>query len=77
MVELPRAEGFEVRAYDPHVPLGTVPGQVGSLEAAVEGADAVVVLMNHSEFREWEPGVLHKEREGRMVLLCGVSRITH
>jgi UDP-N-acetyl-D-mannosaminuronic acid dehydrogenase len=52
VVELLRAEGFEVRAYDPYVPKGTVPEQVDSLEIALDGADIVVVLTDHTEFRE-------------------------
>lgn len=67
VVELLRAEGFEVRAYDPYVPMGTVPGQVGSLDAAVEGADAVVVLTDHSEFRQLEPEVLSCFADGVVI----------
>jgi UDP-N-acetyl-D-mannosaminuronic acid dehydrogenase len=54
VAELLRAEGFQVRAYDPHVPMGRVPEQVGSLEAALDGADVVVILTDHTEFRELE-----------------------
>jgi len=54
VVELLRAEGFEVRAYDPHVPMGAVPEQVDSLEAALDGAEVVVILTDHSEFRALE-----------------------
>ena len=54
VVELLRAEGFDVQAYDPHVPMGRVPEQVGSLEAALDGADVVVILTDHTEFRELE-----------------------
>jgi UDP-N-acetyl-D-mannosaminuronic acid dehydrogenase len=54
VVELLRAEGFEVQAYDPHVPMGRVPEQVDSLEAALDGADVVVILTDHTEFRELE-----------------------
>jgi len=54
VVELLRAEGFEVRAYDPQVPMGTVPEQVDSLEAALDGADLVVILTDHTEFRQLE-----------------------
>lgn len=67
VVELLRAEGFEVRAYDPHVPMGTVPGQVDSLEAAVDGADVVVVLTDHSEFRQLDLEVI-KGSEDRQVI---------
>jgi UDP-N-acetyl-D-mannosaminuronic acid dehydrogenase len=54
VVELLRAEGFQVRAYDPHVQMGKVPEQVDSLEAALDGADVVVILTDHPEFRELE-----------------------
>jgi len=54
VVELLRAEGFQVRAYDPHVQMGKVPEQVDSLEAALDGADVVVILTDHTEFRELE-----------------------
>jgi len=59
VVELLRTEGFEVRAYDPHVPMGAVAGQVDSLEAAVSGADVIVVLTDHSKFRRLRPLALY------------------
>ncbi|MEM3434136.1 MAG: UDP binding domain-containing protein, partial [Candidatus Methanomethyliaceae archaeon] len=52
VIELLRTEGFEVRAYDPYVPMGAVPEQVKSLEAALNRADVVVVLTDHTEFRQ-------------------------
>jgi UDP-N-acetyl-D-mannosaminuronic acid dehydrogenase len=55
VVELLRGAGFEMRAYDGHVPMGTVPEQVDSLAAAVDGADVIVLLTDHSEFRELTP----------------------
>lgn len=50
-----QAEGMEVRAYDPHVPASAITGQVHSLEAALEGADVVVILTDHAEFRQLAP----------------------
>jgi UDP-N-acetyl-D-mannosaminuronic acid dehydrogenase len=52
VVELLRVKGFEVRAYDPHVKMGVVPGQVESIDSAVESADCVVFLTDHDEFRQ-------------------------
>jgi len=52
VVELLRVKGFEVRAYDPYVKMGVVPGQVGSIDSAVESADCVVFLTDHDEFRQ-------------------------
>lgn len=58
VIELLRETGFEIRAYDGHVPMGTIPEQVDSLEAAVEGSDVIVVLTGHSEYRKLTPGNL-------------------
>ena len=55
VVELLRAEGFEVRAYDPYVPMGTMSGQVDSLEEAA----VVMVLTDHDTFRELGPEVMN------------------
>jgi UDP-N-acetyl-D-mannosaminuronic acid dehydrogenase len=52
VVELLHMKGFEVRAYDPYVKMGVVPGQVGSIDSAVESADCVVFLTDHDEFRQ-------------------------
>jgi UDP-N-acetyl-D-mannosaminuronic acid dehydrogenase len=55
VVELLSGAGFEMRAYDGHVPMGTVPEQVNSIENAVKGSHVVVILTDHSEFRELTP----------------------
>jgi UDP-N-acetyl-D-mannosaminuronic acid dehydrogenase len=52
VLRLLQVEDFHVRVYDPLVPIGMIAEQVGSLEAAVTGADAIVVLTDHSEFRQ-------------------------
>lgn len=53
VVRLLLSEGFEVRPYDPHVAAQTVTGQVDTLDAAVKGADVVLLLTDHGEFRRW------------------------
>jgi UDP-N-acetyl-D-mannosaminuronic acid dehydrogenase len=58
VIELLRRAGFEVRAYDGHVPMGTTPEQVDSLADAVEGADVIVVLTGHTEYRRLTPATL-------------------
>ena len=55
VVEKLSRAGFEVRAFDGHVPMGTVPEQVNSLKAAVEGADVIIILTDHPEFRQLTP----------------------
>lgn len=51
---------FAVRSYDSHVPLTekSPASQVSSLEVAVKGADCVVLLTDHKEFREMQPDAL-------------------
>jgi UDP-N-acetyl-D-mannosaminuronic acid dehydrogenase len=53
VIRLLQAAGFTVRAYDPYVP--QMPGLdeivVESLARALDGADGVVVLTDHKEFR--------------------------
>ena len=58
VVSLLQRAGCVVRAYDPLVPLGTIDGQVPSLRAAIEAADVVVLLTDHSEFRQLAPDIL-------------------
>jgi UDP-N-acetyl-D-mannosaminuronic acid dehydrogenase len=50
--------GVEVRAHDPHVPDFSSP--LVSLEEAAEGADCLVVLTDHAEFRELDPASLRE-----------------
>lgn len=52
VIELLRAEDFEVRAYDPFVPVGAIPEQVPNIEAALLGSDAVLILTDHTAFRK-------------------------
>ncbi|MDO8673362.1 MAG: nucleotide sugar dehydrogenase [Dehalococcoidia bacterium] len=58
VVRLLQVDGFQVRAYDPHVECGKVTGQVNSLEEALENAEAIVLLTDHREFRELRPDQL-------------------
>jgi UDP-N-acetyl-D-mannosaminuronic acid dehydrogenase len=52
VIELLRAEGFLLQAYDPFVPIGAIPEQVPTVEAALSGADAILILTDHTAFRE-------------------------
>jgi UDP-N-acetyl-D-mannosaminuronic acid dehydrogenase len=58
-IKLAEKEGFKVKIYDPFVKEWSYP--ILGLEEAVEGSDCIVVLTDHSEFREMEPsGFLEK-----------------
>lgn len=51
VVNLLRQVGFEPRSYDPYVVMGSVDGQVDTLDAALDGAKAVVILTDHRVFK--------------------------
>jgi len=52
-IKLAEKEGFKVKIYDPFVKEWCYP--IMGLEEAVEGSDCIVVLTDHSEFREMDP----------------------
>ncbi|MGI5883152.1 MAG: UDP binding domain-containing protein, partial [Dethiobacteria bacterium] len=52
-IKLAEKEGFKVKIYDPFVKEWSYP--ILGLEEAVEGSDCIVVLTDHSEFRELSP----------------------
>ena len=61
-IKLAEKEGYKVKIYDPFVKEWSYP--ILGLEEAVEGSDCIVVLTDHSEFREMDPrefcGKMHK-----------------
>jgi UDP-N-acetyl-D-mannosaminuronic acid dehydrogenase len=52
-IKLAEKEGYRVKIYDPFVKEWCYP--ILGLEEAVEGSDCIVVLTDHSEFREMDP----------------------
>lgn len=67
VVRLLRAQGLDTRSYDPHVNPGLVPGQVASMREALSGADVVVVLTDHSEFRQLSIEGLHNGKGAGVI----------
>ena len=61
-IKLAEKEGYKVKIYDPFVKEWSYP--ILGLEEAVEGSDCIVVLTDHSEFRDMDPrefcGKMHK-----------------
>jgi UDP-N-acetyl-D-mannosaminuronic acid dehydrogenase len=55
-IKLAEKEGFRVKIYDPFVKEWSYP--ILGLEEAVEGSDCIVVLTDHSEFKEMDPAKL-------------------
>jgi len=54
-IRLAEKEGYKVKIYDPFVKEWCYP--ILGLEEAVKGSDCIVVLTDHSEFREMEPNL--------------------
>lgn len=63
-----QATGYEIRAYDPHVKNCSVNIVVESVEQAVAGADCVLLLTDHSDFKNLEPSHLGALMRHRLVL---------
>jgi len=66
-----REHGYSVRIYDPHVeelPSGLNDGLVPLLEVAAEGADCLLLLVNHREFASLEPTRLGAMMRRRVVV---------
>ncbi|MEW5938599.1 MAG: nucleotide sugar dehydrogenase [Chloroflexota bacterium] len=69
VVYLLQKEGARVKAFEPFKPAG-LPGVecVPSLDAALEDADAIVLLVKHSEFTKFDPREIAKQTKARIVV---------
>jgi UDPglucose 6-dehydrogenase len=63
------ARGARVRTYEPNAPGAAVEGAVPalSLEQALTGADALVLLVDHRPFRSLDPAAASRWMAGRVV----------
>ncbi|HET6845606.1 MAG TPA: nucleotide sugar dehydrogenase [Anaerolineales bacterium] len=70
VVRLLQHEGAEVRSWEPFKPHVDLPGisLSSGLEAAVAGADAVVLLVAHTDFRELRPNEIAQVMRGRVAV---------
>ncbi|MGE5138477.1 MAG: UDP binding domain-containing protein, partial [Rudaea sp.] len=59
--------GFAFRAYDPLVPPGSVVNQVGTLADAARGAAVILILTDHSEFKNLDPAAAPFQRDAVIV----------
>lgn len=70
-------KGFEVRVCDPYAN-GESPYECVSIEEAVSGADALVLLVDHDEFKDLDLDVLKKMMRNRIVIdTRGVWELGH
>ena len=70
VVHLLQKEGAVVKAYEPFKPGAQLPGvsAVPSLAEAAAGADALLLLVNHTEFRQLSPQTLKDLTAARILI---------
>jgi UDP-N-acetyl-D-mannosaminuronic acid dehydrogenase len=63
------AAGAEVRTFEPYAPAASIPGAqaAASLEAALDGAEAVVLLVDHRAFASLDPSWAAGRMRGRVA----------
>lgn len=59
--------GCEVISYDPHIKTNQHPTQVQSMEDALHGADLLIILTDHNEFKQLNPARIGDLMTHRMV----------
>jgi UDP-N-acetyl-D-mannosaminuronic acid dehydrogenase len=70
VVHLLQNNGAEVKAWEPFKPEANLKGinSAPSLSAALQDADALVLLVRHSEFCDFDPAEIAKQTNARIVL---------
>ncbi|HEY5982064.1 MAG TPA: nucleotide sugar dehydrogenase, partial [Anaerolineales bacterium] len=70
VVRLLHAEGAIVSAWEPYRPAASLPGieAAQSLEAALSGADAILLLVAHTEFARLSPDETAKKSTARIAI---------
>ncbi len=70
VVRLLQAEGALVRAWEPFKPAASIPGieLATDLDQALSGAEAIVLLVGHTEFRNLQPTTVGAKMPGRIAL---------
>lgn len=63
-----QASGCEVRAFDPFILNGNIVRTVDSLEAAVEGADCLLILTDHKDFKALTPADVETRMRHKIVI---------
>ncbi len=70
VVGLLRKEGARVKAWDPFAPTAKIPEiEISSdLDSAIKEADALLLLVNHSQFRDLNPVSLASKTSARVIV---------
>jgi UDP-N-acetyl-D-mannosaminuronic acid dehydrogenase len=72
VVHLLQQEGALVKAWEPFKPDANLPGinMATSLDSAIEGADALLLLVKHTEFMKLDPFQILSKSTARVVVDC-------
>lgn len=72
VVHLLQEEGAQVKAWEPFKPDANLDGipMATSLEAAIEDADAVILLVKHTEFTKLNPATFASQTNSRVLIDC-------
>jgi UDP-N-acetyl-D-mannosaminuronic acid dehydrogenase len=72
IVHLLQNEGAEVKAWEPFKPDANLPGldMAANLDSAIRAADALVLLVKHSEFTGLDPTKIRSQTTARVVVDC-------
>ena len=68
VIKLAQNDGCSVKIYDPYVQ--DFEYEINNLEDAVEDSDCIVIITDHSEFKEIEPGMISRIMRRRNVVDC-------
>ena len=72
VVHLLQKEGAQVKAWEPFKPDANLNGihMAASLESAIEDADAVILLVKHTEFIKLDPATFASQTNARVLIDC-------
>jgi len=72
VVQLLQKEGAQVKAWEPFKPQAELEGidMAASLDSAIQDADALILLVKHSEFIRFDPNDIASKTKARIVVDC-------
>ena len=72
VIHLLQQEGVQVKAWEPYKPEAEMPGidMAPSLEAALKDADAILLLVRHTEFINFDPEEIASKTNARILIDC-------
>ncbi|MHC8514337.1 nucleotide sugar dehydrogenase [Sporosarcina sp. ITBMC105] len=68
IIEEAQKKSLNVIAYDPHIKTNNIEVQTQSLEEALTGAVAAVILTNHDDFKQLDPAKLASIMQHRIII---------